>query len=231
MNRIKTIITFIILLLLMAVFPYIPIELFHINIDNLSMGMKILYNFCCDLGFMIIVFMFYRNKLVTEFKDYFNNFISYFNLSFKYYIIGLIIMIVSNLLISNFFSSAVAGNEEAVRGLIHLYPVYMLFSTAIYAPFIEEIIFRRSIKDIIKSFNDDKYSKYIYIFISGFIFALMHIIGQTTSYLDYLFIIPYLSLGMAFAALYYRTDNIFTTIMLHALHNGVTVLLYIFLGV
>ena len=102
----------------------------------------------------------------------------------------------------------------------------MLFSVAIYAPFIEEIIFRRSIKDIIKSFGNNKITKYTYIIISGLIFAAMHVIGTASSTTDYLYIIPYMSLGIVFAYIYDKTDNLFSTIVLHSFHNTMAVILY-----
>ena len=51
------------------------------------------------------------------------------------------------------------SNEEAVRELIDSYPLYMAFQLIIYAPLTEELIFRKSIKDI-------KNNKIIYIFLS-----------------------------------------------------------------
>ena len=58
----------------------------------------------------------------------------------------------------------------------------------------------------------------------------MHILGQVTNNLDYLYIIPYMSLGIAFSALYHKTNNIFSSISMHALHNTVTIILYLFAG-
>ncbi len=231
MKKVNPILIFLILLLGMIIFPYIPVELFHFNLNNLSQSMKILYSFVCDIGFMIIIFLCYKEEMVNEFKEYFNNFKDNFKKSFKYYIIGFMIMVISNNLISIFFAGANANNEEAVRSLIHLYPIYMLFSVSIYAPIVEETIFRRSFKDIFKLFNDTKMIKYLYISLSGLIFGLMHILGQTSSGTDYLYIIPYASLGCAFAALYYRNDNLFSTIILHSLHNTVAVILFLWLGV
>ena len=139
-------------------------------------------------------------------------------------------MAITNNLISIFFSEATANNEQAVRSLIDLYPLYMLFSVSIYAPFIEELIFRKSIKDSILSIKDNKVTKYIYIIISGLVFSSLHVIGITSSYLDYLYIIPYLALGITFAALYYKTDNVFTTITMHSLHNTIFIILYLLVG-
>ena len=140
-------------------------------------------------------------------------------------------MIISNNIISIFFSGATANNEQAVRSLIDSYPLYMFFSVSIYAPFIEELIFRKSIKDIFSSYENNNINKYIYIIYSGLIFSSLHVLGTTSSYLDYLYIIPYLALGISFASLYYKTDNIFTTITMHSIHNTIAIVLYLLVGV
>lgn len=229
-KKIAPILVFIGLLLGMAYFPYIPMKLFNIQYDNFNMTMKMLYMIFCDIGYMLILFILYKDKIIKDFKKYFKKFGENFELSFKYYFIGVIIMMASNLIITLFFSDATAGNEEAVRSLIDQVPVYMIFSVSLYAPFVEEIIFRHSIKDCVLCYGKNKITKGIYIFISGFIFAALHILGQTTSYLDYLYLIPYLSLGIAFSALYAKTDNIFSSISMHMLHNTITVILYFVAG-
>ena len=139
--------------------------------------------------------------------------------------------IASYLSITLFFSGAQANNEDAVRNMIDLAPLYMLFSVSIYAPFVEELIFRKSIKDSVLGFGNNKILKYLYILISGLIFSSLHVIGMTNSYLDYLYIIPYFGLGAAFATLYYKTDNIFSSISMHSLHNTVAIILYLVAGV
>lgn len=229
-KKILPIIVFLILLFGMLGFSYIPLELFNIPYDSFDMTMKIIYMFFCDIGYIIILFLLYKDKIKKDFKDYFKNFSTNFELSFKYYFVGVLIMMASNLIITIFFSGASANNEEAVRSLIDVAPLYMIFSVSIYAPFVEELIFRHSIKDCFMGYRNNNFTKYLYIFISGFIFALMHILGQTTSYLDYFYIIPYMSLGIAFSSLYSKTDNIFSSISMHALHNTVTIILYLVIG-
>lgn len=229
MKKINKIIIFIVLLLLMALFPYIPIMFFKLDYDKFNYTTKILYNFTCDIGFMIIIFFLYNKELIQNFKEYFKNFKANFEESFKYYFIGLAIMIISNILIVLLVKEANANNENTVRELISKAPLYMIFSVSIYAPFIEEIIFRKSIKDAILTFKDNKNIKYLYILASGLIFGLMHIIGSATSIYDYIYIIPYAALGVSFAALYYKKDNIFYTITIHSMHNTLAIILY-FIG-
>lgn len=229
-KKIVPILIFVGLLLGMAYFPYIPLELFNIDFDKFNMTMKIIYNFICNVGYMLIIFLIYKDKIIKDFKNYVKDFGVNFELAFKYYFIGAIVMIASNLVIAIFFKDAIAGNEETVRSMIDQAPLYMLFSVSIQAPFVEELIFRHSIKDCVMCHGNNKFTRSLYIFISGFIFASLHILGQTSSLLDYVYIIPYLSLGIAFSALYNKTDNIFSSISMHFLHNTVTVMLYFLIG-
>lgn len=227
------VLVFVLLLLGMAYFPYLPILLLKfmgVDYNKFNFTMSVLFNLFCNIGYMFVLFLVYKDKLKKDFKEFKKKFADNFELAFKYYFIGVIIMIASNLIISLFFSNATAGNEEAVRDLITQAPLYMLFSVSIYAPFVEELIFRHSIKDCVITNKKNNFAKYVYIFISGFIFAGMHIFGQTTGALDYLYIIPYMSLGVAFAALYSNTDNIFSSITMHALHNTLTIILYFMSG-
>ena len=230
MKKIKPIIIFLLLLVGMDIFSYIPLRILNINMNNLSMNMKILYNFIFDVIFMAIIFIIYRKKLIKEFKEFFSNFNDNMVIALEYYLVGLVIMLVSNCLIGYFFSEANANNENMVRLLIDRYPLYMLFSVALYAPLVEETIFRRCIKDIYDAFGKSKLVKYIYIIFSGLIFALLHVMGSATSSIDYIYVIPYLSLGICFASLYYKTDNLFSTMILHSFHNLVALILYLIIG-
>ena len=129
-------------------------------------------------------------------------------------------MITTNILITTLSPNSIATNEEAVRKLIDTAPLFMLFQLAIYAPITEELIFRKSIKDITNN-------KYIYILLSGIIFGGMHVLSSLNNPLDLLYIIPYSALGITFASLYHKTDNIFSTITVHAIHNTLTLVLYL----
>ena len=229
-KKILPIIMFMVLLIGMAIFPYIPMELFNIDYNSFNMTMKAIYTVLCDIGFMLILFLLYKERIINDFKEYFKKFSSNFELSFKYYFIGLLVMLASNLLITFLFKDAVAGNEEAVREMIDQVPLYMVFSVSIYAPFVEELIFRHSIKDAVMCHGNNKLIRGIYIFISGFIFGILHILGHATGLVDYIFLIPYMSLGVAFAALYSKTDNIFSSISMHMIHNTFTVILYFIAG-
>ena len=209
------------LILLLITFSYIPLIVFNINLKELSYNSKIIYSLICDLLLLIIFILIYKKDIIKDFKNYFNkNIKKNLKLSLKYWLLGLCIMIASNVLISTIISDGIPQNEEIVRQLINKAPLFMIFELIIFAPITEEIIFRRSIKDIINNKN-------IYILVSGLFFGFMHIVKYIKAPIDIIYIIPYAALGIIFAKLYKKTDNIFSTITIHSIHNTFTLILYL----
>ena len=96
----------------------------------------------------------------------------------------------------------------------------MIFNTVIYAPLTEELAFRKSIKDCTSN-------KLVYVLTSGLVFGMLHIIYYITSPIDLVYLIPYSALGISFALLYHKTDNIFSTITIHSIHNLLAVIIYL----
>lgn len=213
------------LILLMALWSYIPlICLMALGFDytTLAPTTRIIYLTVCDLTFLAFLIFIYRKEFFKDFKNFTNknNISQNIKTALKYWSIGLLIMITSNLIIGIINSGGIASNEESVRELIEKVPLYMFFNIVIYAPITEELIFRRSFKNTFSN-------KYLYILSSGLIFGGMHVISELNNWQQLLYIIPYSSLGITFAALYKKTDNIFSTIFTHAFHNSLTLLLYI----
>ena len=79
---------------------------------------------------------------------------------------------------------------------------------------VDEIIltFRKAFRDVFK--ND-----LVFILTSGLIFGGLHVLLSLSSAWDLFYLIPYCSLGIAFAKMYKESDNIFTSIMMHMFHN------------
>ena len=100
----------------------------------------------------------------------------------------------------------------------------MTISTVIYAPFVEELLFRKCIRKIIK--GNDKYTKIIYILISSIIFGLLHVITLDASFNDILMGIPYMVVGLSLGYIYIKTDdNLFGTMQFHLMHNTILLIL------
>lgn len=204
------------LLLFGTSIPMIILALFGINYLNFSQEAKIIYTIICDIIVLGVILYMYRRDLKKDFKNFFNhNFLYNIAFALAFWFAGLIVMIASNFVISIITNGTIAQNEESVRELIEKFPLYMLLNITIYAPLTEELIFRKSFRDFIQN-------KYLYILTSGLVFGFLHIISSLTDITGILFLIPYSALGIAFAAAYEESDNIFTTITIHSLHNALS---------
>ena len=118
-------------------------------------------------------------------------------------------------------------NEEVNRQILLSSPISSIISLVLIAPIIEELITRKTLKDVFKN-------QYVFIIISGLIFGSLHLL-VASSLIELLYIIPYSMLGCAFAKIYYKTDNIWSNITFHSLHNFLAIIyiftLYLFSGV
>ena len=193
-------------------FQYIPIILFKLDVRKLSNYTNVLLNTFSNIILLIIFYLLYRKELKAEFKKFKDNLFDNINTGFNYWLIGLFIMIVSNTLIAIFFKTGGAANEQAVQKMISSLPFVMLIDAGFIAPFNEEIVFRKSLKNVFKN-------KYVFCLLSFLIFGLAHVLGNTTSWVDYLYLIPYGALGGMFALAYHKTDTIFTSMTMHIFHN------------
>ena len=174
-----------------------------------------------DLIYVFIVLYMFRNEIKKGLKEVKKDFPRLATLSLNCWIIGSLIMTTSSIIISYITKQNTSANEALVRQSIKMAPLYMLFTCSIVAPVLEEMTFRRALKGLINN-------KWVFILVSGLGFGLLHVIGTGfKNPLDFLYIIPYSSMGCAFAYLLTKTNNITLPIMVHMLHNTILVLMQI----
>ena len=198
----------------------IPIALFNIDVNNYTASDLAIVNTFTDLILVLILIVLYFKELKKEFKSFKKNWKLNMDTAFKYWFIGLMIMCISNIAIGLITSLSTSSNEQAVQTLVSSNPYLMLFTAGILAPIAEELTFRKGVSKIFKN-------KWVYATASGLIFGLLHVIGSG-NILEYLYVIPYGSLGFFFALTYYDTKSIYPSIIMHAIHNSALILLSIF---
>ena len=202
------------------------IKLFVNNIsDKVMVSILILIQLICALVLMLL----YRKTLINDFKNMKENYKSHLNIAFKYWCMGLIAMVVFNYIINIIINpGGLAVNEEMNRTLIDENILYAIVAVLICAPIMEELVFRAAFKKAFKK-------AITFAIFSGLLFASLHV---TTAFIEMesfseiiknwkelLYLFPYGSLGFAFGYTYYKTDNIFSTIIVHFAHNLMTVIL------
>ena len=198
----------------------IPIALFNIDVNNYTATDLAIINTFTDLILVLILIILYFKELKKEFKSFKENWKLNLDTAFKYWFIGLMIMCISNIAIGLITDLSTSSNEQAVQTLVSSTPYLMLFTAGILAPIAEELTFRKGVSKLFKN-------KWVYATASGLIFGLLHVIGSG-NILEYLYVIPYGSLGFFFALTYYDTKSIYPSIIMHAIHNTALLLLSIF---
>lgn len=204
-----------------SIFSFIPISIFDIDVNNITASENAVITLFNDLIIIGILIILYFGQLKEDYKKTKKNFYEFFETSFKYWFVGLILMMASNILINLVFPNAISGNEDTVQELITSTPYLMLITAGFIGPIIEELVFRTSFRDVFKN-------KYLFIITSGLIFGLLHVVFAATSPLDYIYALPYCFLGLSFAYMVDKTDNNLSSIMMHMIHNTTLVLISIF---
>ena len=204
-----------------SLFKSLPFELMRINIDDISSYITIVYNIIIELIMIFIICWVYNNEIKTAIKDIKENHMTYFKKYFTVYLLGVIIMMLSNIIISK-YGGGLSENESAIRSEFQTYPIYTFISAVFLAPILEESIFRMGIKSIFKN-------KILYILASGLIFGGLHLIGMPIDKLFPLYLLSYCSEGFAFAYMMSKTNNVLVPMGFHFMHNGIILSLQTFL--
>jgi membrane protease YdiL (CAAX protease family) len=122
-------------------------------------------------------------------------------------LVGTVILIAANELISNLLVKANVEmqNQELIMESFKYNRVVMILAVVIFAPIVEEMVFRYSFSTFIK--ND-----IAFVIISSLVFGLMHSAG--------LAIIVYFILGVFLSLIYLKTNrNVIASSIAHILNN------------
>lgn len=209
-NLIKGIITFT-LFFSNSYLQLLMVKILNIDLKNITTKEATIIS-CVASGIItVLILLLYRKELIKEWKKFKNNLSDNLDIGFKYWLMGLGLMMVSNIIISFVFQAGQANNEQAVQKMISSVPYLVLISAGILAPITEEITFRKVFRDNIKN-------NILFILISGIVFGYLHV-SSAESLAQFLYIIPYSSLGICFAISYSKTNTVFTSISMHMMHN------------
>lgn len=199
-------------ILIYIFFPSIFTILFTTNIYSKKYMFYLLISYILLTIYFLIIYKKDLKEYIKKFK------LKNIPIILIYWIIGFILMMISNyiinyLIIPNGLSNNEAGNRELLFNNKLIYSMIL----CIFIPIIEEITFRLEFKKNIKNKN-------IFVLISSITFALLHILS-TTKLIELLYIIPYLILGITFSKIYIKTDNLISSIIAHILHNTTNVII------
>lgn len=136
-----------------------------------------------------------------------------------YYLCSLLV----NLVILQFSDTTTSMNQSQVISAIQISPFVTLFSTIVYAPIVEEILFRgvffRCLRPHMKLVPA--------AVISGFSFGFIHVMDSlwVGNYADLIYVFSYGLIGFFLALAYEKTESIYGSMILHLMNNAVAFIL------
>lgn len=137
------------------------------------------------------------------------------------YIVFILLMYISNTILYLIFGN-IASNEQDVRSMLFKSPVLMSIALGVLAPIFEELEFRYT-------YRNAKTKPIIKFFIYTTIFALMHISGDITL-AGFAYIIPYFFLSSAIGYAFYKTNNIYPSMIAHTINNVLSIIVILISG-
>ena len=188
-----------------------------INLDTFIKTMIVQIGF--DIIMLVLVILCFKDKLKRDLKLFKENTKAYLQCVLPkvggIYLLFLLVGIISTIITKQ----ASSVNQEQLETL----PKWYLAPLAIiWAPIVEELIFRGALRRFIKNNT-------IFIIVSGVIFGVLHTIGEASLLNIIVIAMPYAVLGGGWAYLYVKTDNITNNILAHAFQNTLATLLSIML--
>lgn len=201
-------------------------------------------NLLTDLVTLALLIFFFGKFFWINMKNLFNEFkaiyiaapiLCYVGSLFCNYIVQIILMIIRG-------SAGQTTNNEVVMDMVMEQPFTLVFLTVIFAPVIEESVFRAG---LCRSMTASKnyFVKSLGFVISVFVFALMHVYqyaffatdASGATYLtfnadEFLSILVYIPMAIAFAVCSYVCKNFWGSVICHMITNSVAMTMMILLS-
>lgn len=178
--------------------------------------------FVSDLIFTLVVLKVYKKDLQEEFNEYKKQ-----KSKLKNILIWVLILFGVNIVLSLILKIVMPqlnnldNNSESIVQLFEISTIYTFFKTLLYAPVIEELVFKKAIRDIIH--NDTAF-----VLISSSIYTIMNFI-YTTSVPEYIWfdIIQYFTFSSILSLAYIKNKNIIPVMIIKFIYNLIPTILLI----
>lgn len=193
------------------------------NLELLTVSTKVLMY----TNFTVYLLMFI-GLIINDFKYLKNDLLNFKNNLFKniiYLILGGAILYLASYLINFGLSKlgiSMSNNQVSIENMLILgSKVITFFSVIIFAPLVEELIYRKSIYALSNN-------KVVYYIISILAFSLPHMLSTTYDLKTFVLgLIPYLFSGFILSLIYDHTKNIYVSTIAHIINNFIAFLIII----
>ena len=176
-DYIKTYISYIIYIFVPYVIVVLSKLIFNRTYSSSNINDLIFFNTLCDAIFLVVfiiigIDILKKKKKITgkTKKEKIKNFIKLALITtLLFYAVKYVAAIYVTALLSLFGLSETANNQQLVEEMFKSAPLLNILTGTICAPIVEEIIFRGSVRRVIKD-------KKVFVIVSGLLFGLVHVL-------------------------------------------------------
>ena len=183
-------------------------------------------NLLFDLGMLIIVWLTFKDSMIEQWHD--------FKQDIKGHLLyGLLIgtaLVYGVGIVGGFITLLLGGastseNQNLIQTIVAAHPFLMSLTTVVFAPLLEETIFRGIVFGWVYEINP-KLAHLVSAFVFGFVHVMISVLSGNIS--EWIQIFSYFFMGAALSYLYEKRNNIYVPILSHAMNNFIAMLLMIF---
>lgn len=169
---------------------------------------------------ILVFFVYYfKDDLINDFKLLKNNFRNIMGTVLTSFIMMYVLSYVVNIIYMNFGNTGESKNEQLIDSiLLSNAALPMIISVCLLAPISEELLFRKSLFGLCQKTLNLK--PIVSIVISTLIFSGIHVLDSESL----IYIFQYIPMAAVMCYCYYKTDNIYASILLHMANNILAVI-------
>jgi uncharacterized protein len=190
-------------------------------------------NFYAYLALMIVfiplLWRYYQREIQHLKRDY----VKIISYGAIFWFVGLAALMIASMILTMLgITNETSENQQFIETTFTFYPLYIVPMTVIFAPIIEETIFRGIIFQYFENLRLPAKLNTVLAFLFGsFTFGLIHVTDELFSdpLRGLLLGLPYIALGLVLSLVYYLTKSIIAAIITHFMQNSFSVILQLFM--
>lgn len=192
--------------------------LLFVPVSFSNAALNVTYQILVYLFLMLFSIFVFRKTFTRDFRELSKNFKGYAVLSLKYWGMMYLTLVVIGIIKVLVLGTNLVTSNEAILNSLPLWFVAPI--SVIYAPLVEESVFRGSFRRFIK--ND-----VVFIVVSGLLFGLLHTLSETELLPFVINTLLYGAMGAWLAAAYVKTNNMASNMLVHFYQNAFSVIVMI----
>lgn len=208
--------TSICVIVLYFIWPYFVNSI--LSLLGIKEPLSVYLTLVADFILMIVIISIYFDGLRNDFKNLRNDFKKLILKGGKIFLVGFLLYTLVSSIFVILVPNAVNDNANSLLNVFDKSPVFLFIITMFYYPIIEELVFKKTFKDVLKN-------KWFFIITTAIINASFEVVLSYQNIYNLVNIIPTAVFYGMLSYIYYETDNIFVSMGYRMIYNLIPFLL------